>query len=132
MVASVILLLLHIVFASKSIRKWLGKASDEEPVQQTSASPTTLVAELKQHVKEHGGPVIYAFMLARLLGSLALLGLSIFSLVIDEVKKLNIQIEEDVSVAGKWSKKHPKRRYGTHFSKREWLEAAVCLTFVSH
>ena len=69
---------------------------------------------------------------ARLAGSLVLLGLSIISLVIDEVKKSGPQDQDDASITGKWGRKHPKPRYGAHFSKREWLEAAVCLTFVSH
>ncbi|THU88444.1 P-loop containing nucleoside triphosphate hydrolase protein [Dendrothele bispora CBS 962.96] len=124
--ASVLFLLLHIVLVSRMVRKWLGRASHEEPVQ-TPPMPVGLAAEVKEHVEEHGGPVIYAYMLARLLGSLALLGLSITSLVIDEIKKLDVQSEDEVSIAGK---KGRRRRYGTQFSKREWLEAAMCLTFL--
>ncbi|KAF5338427.1 hypothetical protein D9758_012247 [Tetrapyrgos nigripes] len=127
---SVVALLLHIVFVSKPVQRWFGKNSDESEPQAAIPLHASLVGEVREHIKEHGGLVIFWYMLARLAGSLVLLGLSITSLVIDEVKRSGPQDQDDASIMGKWGRKHPRRRYGAHFSKREWLEAAMSLTYL--
>ncbi|KAF5375212.1 hypothetical protein D9758_000001 [Tetrapyrgos nigripes] len=127
---SVVALLLHIVFVSKPVQRWFGKNSDESEPQAAIPLHASLVGEVREHIKEHGGLVIFSYMLARLAGSLVLLGLSITSLVIDEVKRSGPQDQDDASIMGKWGRKHPRHRYGAHFSKREWLEAAMSLTYL--
>ncbi|KAJ3985397.1 hypothetical protein F5890DRAFT_1510435 [Lentinula detonsa] len=135
--ASTLTLLIHLISNSKAARKLLGRPvpSSEEPA--AELQPDSLIQELKLHVESLGGPSIYAYILARLIGTLALLGLSITTLILDEVHRAENQSlqlprkEKDVADAlGKWGKKHPKNKYGTHYAKREWLEAAMCLTFL--
>ncbi|KIK71390.1 hypothetical protein GYMLUDRAFT_254610 [Collybiopsis luxurians FD-317 M1] len=135
--ASVLVFLVHIIADTSSARKLFRRQQSinaEEPVW-NYAQPENLVQEVKIHVAEHGGPVIYMYMIFRLLGSLTLLGLSITSLVFDEIERVGTQeelggAEDTFETLGKWGKKHPKNKYGTHFSKREWLEAAMSLTFL--
>ncbi|KAJ3801154.1 hypothetical protein GGU11DRAFT_770568 [Lentinula aff. detonsa] len=135
--ASTLTLLFHLISNSKAARKLFGRpvTSSEEPV--AELQPDSLIQELKLHVESLGGSAIYAYILARLIGTLALLGLSITTLILDEVHRAGNQSlqlpreEEDVADAlGKWGKKHPKNKYGTHYAEREWLEAAMCLTFL--
>ncbi|KAJ3833329.1 hypothetical protein F5878DRAFT_646030 [Lentinula raphanica] len=127
------------VEVSKSADASLGPSSEE--VVPEVYTPASFIQELKLHVGSLGGPVIYAFMLARLIGSLALLGLSIATLMLEleEVHRAEVdpkssqllgQLEDFVIAFGKWGKKHPKNKYGTISTKQEWLEAAMCLTFV--
>lgn len=69
-------------------------------------------------------------MVARLVGTLALLCLSIATLSLDEFERAGSQDGGDADILGKWGNKYPANRYGTQFSNREWLEAGMCLTFV--
>ncbi|KAJ3819299.1 hypothetical protein F5880DRAFT_1595008 [Lentinula raphanica] len=140
--SSILLLLVHLIANSKPLRKLfrsLGPSSEE--VVPEVHTPASFIQELKLHVGSLGGPVIYAFMLARLIGSLALLGLSIATLMLEleEVYRAEVdpkssqllgQLEDFVIAFGKWGKKHPKNKYGTISTKQEWLEAAMCLTFL--
>ncbi|KAJ3772853.1 hypothetical protein FB446DRAFT_788322 [Lentinula raphanica] len=139
---SILLLLVHLIANSKPVRKLfrsLGPSSEE--VVPEVHTPASFIQELKLHVGSLGGPVIYTFMLARLIGSLALLGLSIATLMLEleEVHRAEVdpkssqllgQLEDFVIAFGKWGKKHPKNKYGTISTKQEWLEAAMCLTFL--
>lgn len=126
--ASILVLLLHVIGNTPPVRKLFRRpnVSVEEPP--AHAQSESFVQEIKLHIREHGGAVIYAYMVARLIGTLALLGLSIVTLVLDEFKRVGRQ--EDVVTFGKWGKKYPNKKYGTRFSNREWLEAGLCLTFV--
>ncbi|KAE9385996.1 hypothetical protein BT96DRAFT_960666 [Gymnopus androsaceus JB14] len=126
--ASILVLLLHVIGNTPPVRKLFRRpnVSVEEPP--AHAQSESFVQEIKLHIREHGGAVIYAYMVARLIGTLALLGLSIVTLVLDEFKRVGRQ--EDVVTFGKWGKKYPNKKYGTRFSNREWLEAGLCLTFL--
>ncbi|KAJ3718421.1 hypothetical protein C8R42DRAFT_723772 [Lentinula raphanica] len=136
---SILIFLVHLLANSKPARKLFrrsGTSSEEAVVPELQ--PDSLIQELKLHVGSLGGPAIYAFILARLIGSLALLGLSITTLVLEEVHREEVdqssqllgQEGDVVDTFGKWGKKHPKKKSDTHFTKREWLEAAMCLTFL--
>ncbi|KII93466.1 hypothetical protein PLICRDRAFT_35686 [Plicaturopsis crispa FD-325 SS-3] len=136
--ASAILVLLHLVLASKPVRKLFAaisppkSAPPEEDVDGTSPRirPAGLFADAKEHVADHGGATIFTFKLVRFLGSLALLGLSIATLILEEEGSTTGD-ESWLTKHGKhWGKHHPKksgRKYG--FSKNEWLQVATCITF---
>lgn len=127
--ASAFILILHIILLSKPLKKLYNRLSpsSEPSVEQTTAIPPTgVVPEFKEHISQHGGPTIFAFKVARFLGCLALLGLSVTSLVIDEISKTT-----DVGIAGKWGKKHKnKKQPSPALSIEEWLQAAMCMTYV--
>ena len=61
--------------------------------------PVGLVTEVKAHISHHGGGVIFAFKLVRLVACLALLGLSIASLALTEARKSEAG---QASIFGKW------------------------------
>ncbi|KAF7339970.1 ATP-binding cassette transporter [Mycena venus] len=124
--ASVIVLLLHLFLASPWGRK-LRKTSEPEVVDPVpTVHPVGLVAEVKEHVAQHGGGVIFAFKLVRLVACLTLLGLSIASLAITEAHKSETG---KASIFGKWGKKHPKKGKNAALSVAEWLQLAMCMTF---
>jgi len=120
--------LLHVIGNTPPVRKLFRRPNVNVEEPPAHAQSESFVQEIKLHIREHGGAVIYAYMVARLIGTLALLGLSIVTLVLDEFKRVGRQ--EDVVTFGKWGKKYPNKKYGTRFSNREWLEAGLCLTFL--
>ncbi|KAJ4476620.1 hypothetical protein J3R30DRAFT_3759412 [Lentinula aciculospora] len=134
---SALFLLLHLIGNSQPFRKLFRQPVISLEEFTAQVQPDNIVQELNAHIRSSGGPVIYVYMLARLIGSLALLGLSVTTLILDEVRRTGGQSlepigeeEGDADALGKWGKRHPKKKYGTHYTKREWLEAAMCLTFL--
>jgi hypothetical protein len=55
-----------------------------------AAQPVGLVAEVKEHVAQDSGRVIFTFQLVRLVACLSPLGLSITSLAITEAQKWKV------------------------------------------
>ncbi|KIY47570.1 hypothetical protein FISHEDRAFT_74503 [Fistulina hepatica ATCC 64428] len=88
--------------------------------------PSGFVAKFNAHVATHGGWMIYAHGIARFVGLLALLGLSTASLILDEAEQ-----QETVDVNGKWGSKHEAKNQGELFTKRQRLEAVMCMVYVS-
>ncbi|KAK7064563.1 ATP-binding cassette transporter [Favolaschia claudopus] len=127
---SVVLLLVHLFWASvwgRKLRVFLFKTSESENTEPIAIPPVGLVAELKEHVSRHGGAVIFAYKLVRLVACLALLGLSIASLAITETQKSE---SGHAGVFGKWGKKHPKKNHDhSALSSAEWLQLGMCMTF---
>ncbi|KAJ7630594.1 P-loop containing nucleoside triphosphate hydrolase protein [Roridomyces roridus] len=95
-----------------------------EPEQEASLS-VGVVQELKAHVAEHGGVVIFAFKLVRAVACLTLLGFSIASFALTEAHK------SKATIFGKWGKKHPKKNpENTGLSVAEWAQLGICMTFL--
>ncbi|KAJ7814135.1 P-loop containing nucleoside triphosphate hydrolase protein [Mycena olivaceomarginata] len=125
---SIVLLLVHLFLASvwgRKLRAFVFKTAEPEIADPLPAvQPVGLVAEVKEHVAQHGGGVIFTFKLVRLVACLSLLGLSITSLAITEAQK------SESSIFGKWGKKHPKKKHDkSAISVTEWLQLALCMTF---
>ena len=135
--ASSVILLLHIVSQAKLFRKLLGplsqaqvSADDVPPEELPSTHLAGFFAEAKDHVLKHGGLAIFAYKLARLIGCLAFLGLSLATLILEE-KDTNKP--SGLHMYGKWGKK-PKNKRGRHdhlLSEAEWRQAAMCASAVS-
>ncbi|KAF9270617.1 hypothetical protein L218DRAFT_983085 [Marasmius fiardii PR-910] len=110
-VTSACLLFVHICLVFIHRRSQIAETEpSESPVRQAG-----VVSDIKEYVRVQGGFKIYAFRTARLLCSLILLALAVKTLVAHELSMDAVKI----------AKKH------THqFTKRGWLEAAMCLTFL--
>ncbi|KAL0579441.1 hypothetical protein V5O48_002547 [Marasmius crinis-equi] len=108
-IASALAILVHLLLASFVSRP---ERREEEL---SRLRPGGIVSEVKEHVRSHGGTKIYAFKVARMICSLGLLGLAVTTLVLQELELDELNIV----------KKHKYR-----FKKREWLEAAMCMTFL--
>ncbi|KAJ7465185.1 hypothetical protein FB451DRAFT_1488697 [Mycena latifolia] len=78
--ASIVTLLLHLLWASKPVLKLRASYFKHVPLEPEDAPDTHSLAV---HIEKHGGNAIFAFKVARLVGCLALLSVSIFSLVSD-------------------------------------------------
>ncbi|KAH9972688.1 hypothetical protein BJV74DRAFT_879749 [Russula compacta] len=141
---SIIILTLQIIFSSKQFRRHhRGISATVQDagivtVDESSSSSTQadLVSAVKNHVRRSGGSFIFLFQLSRLLLVLALLCLSIFSfLQKEEQQNVNFCGGPDPLDTGKyWGnlKKHKdKHRHdGGSFTEREWLDLALCLTYL--
>jgi hypothetical protein len=89
---------------------------------------------VKDHVKRSGGSTIFVFHLLRLVLVLSLLVLSIFCFLQEEIlHSADSGLGPLNKHWGKW--RNPKHRNGGggggSFSKREWLDLAACLNYVS-
>ncbi|KAJ7770817.1 hypothetical protein DFH07DRAFT_1057900 [Mycena maculata] len=126
---SAVLLLAHLFWASvwgRKLHAFVSRTPESEVIDVVPVLelPVGVAAEVKAHVAEHGGGVIFAFKLVRLVASLILLGLSIASFASDELET------GKVSIFGKWGKKHPKKNpQSPALSVAEWLQLAMCMTF---
>ncbi|PBK69165.1 hypothetical protein ARMSODRAFT_1019154 [Armillaria solidipes] len=131
--ASAALLILHILLSWTPVRRFISRSQKNKKFLDNNREPqpTTqsfgILAEVREHVALHGGPAIFFYMVFRFLSSLALLGLSAASLVLDERDR----IHDNVGLYGKWGKKHKgKKEHSRAFTNEEWLEASLCLTFL--
>lgn len=134
---SLLVLVLHVVVLASPLRRLLLKRTDpdnegasvnaEEP-----GMPTSLAAEVRKHVSELGGSTVFLYLSLRFLGSLLLLGLSVASLVSTEAgRQAHAGSGEGLfSTLGKWGKKHRRRHRGEAFTMHEWLQVAMCMTFL--
>lgn len=131
-IASAVVLVLHIVLFLKPVQQLWSRLRRKDFVEYPEPAPVnrpeSLWAEVKQHVQNHGGATIFGFELARLVGCLALLGLSVTSLVLLEEAR-----NPGADSWGKWGKKHKnKKPKAPAFSVNEWLHVAMCITFVRY
>lgn len=135
-IASGIILLVHLIIASKILKRlhafiFLPNNSntdfEEEPTPGTEPPPSSgPSAEIRAHITEHGGLHIFAYKIVRLCGCLILLALSIYSA---ETSNYGSQ---GFDIFGKWGKKHkPKKHRTPKFSVKDWLEVAICMTYVN-
>ncbi|KAH9952289.1 hypothetical protein BGW80DRAFT_1430860 [Lactifluus volemus] len=136
--ASILLLVLHVALSFGPLKRLLdrisGTVEEESPASEPSpsATQTSLVSAVKEHVEASGGSIIFSLQVLRLVLVLALLGLSIFSFVQEEEGQQRV-VNDGLGTLGKhWGeKRRQKRRYGGgSLSDREWLDLALSLTYV--
>lgn len=133
---SAFVLLLHIVLLSKPVRTLhsrlfrsngpLADINPNEPNPQSSAAG--FVAEAKEYVAKQGGATIYAFKITRLVGCLALLGLSLATLILAESEGPDVGHSSKGKHWGK-KKKHHKHDHGP-LSSDELLQVFAVVNFV--
>jgi hypothetical protein len=132
--ASAFFLLLHLIILSKPVKKVWSRfippsRTDEEP-SAFSEEPSTVhgfFSEAKAFISRHGGLAIFAYKLARFIGCLVFLALSLATFILEEREEHSVE-------AGKASgRKHRKYRHPDGyipFSRAEWLQFALCMTAV--
>ncbi|TFK46964.1 multidrug resistance-associated ABC transporter [Heliocybe sulcata] len=143
-VASLAVLVIHLIVASGVFQKLYRRvrpakateaeeeeeADEQEQETQPVVPPSGLGQEFKEHVRSHGGLTIYLFKVARLVLTLALLGFSVVTLILEEKQDAS---KDSIDVFGKhWGKK-PKHKHSPGeaiFTPLEWLQFALCMTFV--
>jgi hypothetical protein len=130
-------LLLHIVLLSKPTRRLhsrlfrsnapLDDLGLNEQTPQSSAAG--FLSEAKEYVAKHGGATIFAYKTARLVGCLALLGLSLATLILVDSGDPEVGYSTMGKHWGKKKKKHHKHHHGP-LSSDELLQVFVVLDFV--
>lgn len=137
---SIALLLLRSLVASEWFKKlWAhirhhnkegdidAEADIDESVIRTHAG---ILADVKSHVKAGGGCIVFGWKLLRLAGCLALVGLTIATLVIDEGNRESSVIDIWKHKKGKGKKKKKDVPVSDEFTNEEWVHVALCLTYV--
>ena len=139
--ASILVLFLQLILSSGPIKALRARTSASTENTGTAgehsadSTRTGLVSAVKEHVKRSGGTTIFVYNLSRLVVVLSLLFLSIFSFLREEEHHQQHLIGSGLSVhslgkhRGK-KRKHKHRDGGDSFSEREWLDLALCLTYV--
>ncbi|KAJ8703097.1 hypothetical protein PTI98_001750 [Pleurotus ostreatus] len=115
-------------------------AQNEIGEQQISSG---FAAEVKAHVASHGGLNIFAYKVARLVGCLSLLGLSIATLIMDEYEmedkqQLDYGYGDQVPLGwlgtlAKWGgkkRRHRRRKEVEQLTYNEWLQFAMCMAYL--
>lgn len=136
--ASAVILILHVILlsnpAKKIYRRLLPKSrhSESEPSATDLSQgiyPASFFGQVKEHISLHGGVVIFTFKVLRLVGCLALLGVSLATLILEETGKIDDML---YGITGKWGKKHRKHKHSKNeqFTQAEWVQVALVLTSV--
>ncbi|KZP16764.1 P-loop containing nucleoside triphosphate hydrolase protein [Athelia psychrophila] len=132
--ASAALLIIHVIHLSKPAKRLyalivpnlsLGTTELSGPELEQGIQPATFFGQVRAHIAIHGGGVIYTYKVVRLIGCLALLGLSIATFILEETGQIHFMY----NITGKWGKKHPKRnKKHAGFTNAEWVQVALCVT----
>ncbi|KAI0260093.1 hypothetical protein BC834DRAFT_1028685 [Gloeopeniophorella convolvens] len=134
--ASAGILVLQATFSSGPVKRLRARVFNTTEEDTVTGEPdgnqtrTGIISAVKEHVDKSGGSIIFLFQTLRLISVLTLLGLAIFSFVQDEEEHA---AQPSVGAFSKhWGKKHKhKHRYGGgSFSKREWLDLTLCITYL--
>ncbi|TFK19880.1 ATP-binding cassette transporter [Coprinopsis marcescibilis] len=124
---SAVIIVIHAIISSDRVRVlWARFRGDEPPVledHRREATESNLANDLAEHVKEHGGPVIFTLQLLRFLFCAVLLAFSIAFLLVDEEDLAGPLF---VGKKGKKGKKGRKRKQ--KLSEKEWLDTMVAMT----
>ncbi|KAH9028054.1 hypothetical protein EDB83DRAFT_2526416 [Lactarius deliciosus] len=131
---SITVLLAQAVFSSGPVRRFRG---EDAPVAATcaesgvdeSATRTGFVSAVKDHVEKSGGSIIFIFHVLRLVVVLTLFGLAIFSFVQGEGQQ-HISPSSAASALNGRGHKGKYRSGRSSFTKREWLDLILCLTYM--
>jgi hypothetical protein len=125
-------LILHIVFLSKTVRRLYARLfyqnlpSVDEPSSERSQSLNVgFFIEAKEHIAKHGGFVIYAHQVVRLACCLALLGLSLATLILTKSKLSHVN---QIGASKRWGHKIKHRH--NHTTENEYLQIFSVVNFV--
>jgi hypothetical protein len=129
--ASAVILILHIALLSKTI-KWLytrlipkSKLHNTEPSTPARDQVDYPTSRVQRHIASHGGAAVFAHSALRLIGCLALLGLSISTIMLE----YKCPIDNEFFVK---ARKYLDKEYWTNagFCEAERLKVASCITTV--
>ncbi|KAI9434147.1 hypothetical protein H4582DRAFT_2112597 [Lactarius indigo] len=133
---SILVLLVQAIFSSGPARRLRGEdapviATRGESGVTASATRSSSVSVVKDHVEKSGGSIIFLFQVLRLVVVLTLLGLAIFGFVGEDGQQ-HVSPSSAVSALDHWGRRREgKRRHsGGSLTKRNWLDLTLCLTYL--
>lgn len=135
---SIFILVAQAIFSSGPVRRLLGEDQTEAATQNNdrvaaTATQTSFVSALKGHVETSGGSTIFFFQVSRLVVTLALLCLAIFSFLQEEGQQHLSPSSAVGALINHWSKKRKGKHHGgSSLTEPEWLDLTLCLTYVRH
>lgn len=128
---SATILIVNITFSSNAFKRLQSRvfqrpSSFELDDSGHDVHVANLSAEFRVHISHHGGGIIFAYKVARLVGCLALLGLSTYPFALD----VDVSNPQGLGSQGKWGKKHKHMHKGYDLSVKEWLDLSMCMNYV--
>ncbi|KAH7918845.1 hypothetical protein BV22DRAFT_1100101 [Leucogyrophana mollusca] len=132
---STVVLTLHLILLSSPAQNIWARVVRRSDGPQSATSPETGadiyaggLSDAKAFVSQHGGPIIFGYKVARFVGCLALLGLSLATFLLEERE------EHTLGALDKhWGDKRPKHCASDDqplFSRAEWHQFALCMASV--
>ncbi|KAI0317990.1 hypothetical protein OF83DRAFT_1118292 [Amylostereum chailletii] len=133
---SFILIVLRVTASFGPVKRFFAKSQEEESVlaqdPRTTDTSTGLLSAVKGHVNALGGPQIFVWRVMRMLSVFALLGLSVATFAQDEESRVGGSSFDALSKH--WGKKHHRKHKKSHtdgmFTKHEWVDLVLCLTYL--
>lgn len=128
---SATILIVNITFSSNAFKRLQSRvfqrpSSFELDDSGHDVHVANLSAEFRVHISHHGGGIIFAYKVARLVGCLALLGLSTYPFALD----VDVSNPQGLGSQGKWGKKHKHMHKGYDLSVKEWLDLSMCMNYL--
>ncbi|KAL0950661.1 hypothetical protein HGRIS_007447 [Hohenbuehelia grisea] len=110
--------------------------SQENAENGSAGEATGIIAEIRAHAHFHGGITIFAYKIARLLGCLALLGLTATYLILDEIELEDTQNHVSkplwssfVDLFVKPKKNKGRKKLASKLTQQQWLLFTLCLAY---
>ena len=135
---SIFILIAQAIFSSLPVRRLRGEDTTAPATQNNyrvvaTASQTGFVSAVKCHVEASGGSTIFLFQVSRLVVVLALLCLAIFNFLQEEGQQRVFPSSAVGALTKHWGKKPKGKHYCVgSLTEREWLDLALCLSYVRH
>ncbi|KAG8697036.1 hypothetical protein FRC09_008111, partial [Ceratobasidium sp. 395] len=140
-VVSAVAFLLHLVFTSGPVKRYIAKLrgrevdDDVEVVVPIIRQHAGFFPDLRSHIRGHGGALIFAWKMLRLVSCIALTALTIVAIISTNEghKTVGTKDWDDVDALskhwGKKHKKHKKHKRDRWFSTVEWMEISLCMFY---
>ncbi|KAG9126177.1 hypothetical protein FRC07_004584 [Ceratobasidium sp. 392] len=139
-VISAVIFLLHLVFTSGPVQRYIAKLRGQEVDDDVEVVPivrqhTGFFPDLRSHIRGHGGALVFAWKMLRLASCIALTALTIVAIISTNEghKTVGTKDWDDVDALSKhWGKKHKKHRKHKRdrwFSTAEWMEISLCMFY---
>ncbi|KAG9098020.1 hypothetical protein FS749_004906 [Ceratobasidium sp. UAMH 11750] len=137
---SAVVFLLYLVFTSGPVERYIAKLRGREVDEDVEVAPIVrqhagFFPDLRSHIRGHGGAVVFAWKMLRLLSCIALTALTIVAIISTNEghKTVGSKAWDDVDALSKhWGRKHrkhKKHRRERWFSTAEWMEISLCMFY---
>ena len=137
---SAVAFLLHVIsttgLAKRYLFKLLGKHVDDAelvPTQPVVRQHAGFFSDLRLRIDGHGGGLIFAWKILRLLVSVALTALTVVAIVFSSEGHGTIGSREAGAFDGPTSNSHKSKKHHTHnrwLTSAEWTEVSLCVFYV--
>lgn len=121
--ASGVLFLLHLLILATPLKRYFSPLSQGVPSTVDDLQPIGIRSTIRANIRSNGGLAIWSYKLLRLLGCVALFGVTVSAAVITN--------DDTLHTSGKhWGKKKHRNKNKHMFSNYEWILIFLSLFYV--